>query len=417
MNIYYLHFFLVTHYIFCNCKNSECCKYKRHNIDKAENDEYDKSDNNEFKKKYDNKKNNIIEKNAYFNWFKNNCGLQTVILTLFNIFKNNQKTLEIFKNSNRKLYKNLYSGIFDYNKFEENDNKNNSNEILIDIYVEILKFFKSKVVEIKNKMNNEYWKYDFLYDNNENYSYKKDYNGTNDNEKVIFNEFHELDKNFDEYMWFIDHIVNIEEKYIPNDISSIFQRSFLDNLLHISSLDNINKIFNKEGHKKLIEYINKIFENIEKYKNEIDCTLRIIDIIFIFEEIFHDFIKEKINNNNIYKYNIENETITFEIISDRNDDNLENNNFKKSELLNSDFENMFFITLYCSHKEESIDHVSCIYKDNNGNWWLNGGFNKIIKVDPELIKQQNFKQIMDNYSHIMNYKFVGIDYIIFKNNI
>ena len=190
MNIYYLHFFLVTHYIFCNCKNSECCKYKRHNIDKAENDEYDKSDNNEFKKKYDNKKNNIIEKNAYFNWFKNNCGLQTVILTLFNIFKNNQKTLEIFKNSNRKLYKNLYSGIFDYNKFEENDNKNNSNEILIDIYVEILKFFKSKVVEIKNKMNNEYWKYDFLYDNNENYSYKKDYNGTNDNEKVIFNEFH-----------------------------------------------------------------------------------------------------------------------------------------------------------------------------------------------------------------------------------
>ena len=218
-------------------------------------------------------------------------------------------------------------------------------------------------------------------------------------------------------MWFIDHIVNIEEKYIPNDISSIFQRSFLDNLLHISSLDNINKIFNKEGHKKLIEYINKIFENIEKYKNEIDCTLRIIDIIFIFEEIFHDFIKEKINNNNIYKYNIENETITFEIISDRNDDNLENNNFKKSELLNSDFENMFFITLYCSHKEVSIDHVSCIYKDNNGNWWLNGGFNKIIKVDPELIKQQNFKQIMDNYSHIMNYKFVGIDYIIFKNNI
>jgi hypothetical protein len=76
---------------------------------------------------------------------------------------------------------------------------------------------------------------------------------------------------------------------------------------------------------------------------------------------------------------------------------------------------MFFIELFCSLGGEEVNHVAFIYKDNNGIWWLNGNYNKIIKIDPELIKQQNFKQIMENYSHIMNYKFVGISYIIFKN--
>ena len=76
---------------------------------------------------------------------------------------------------------------------------------------------------------------------------------------------------------------------------------------------------------------------------------------------------------------------------------------------------LYLICLNCTLGGEYVDHNAFIYKDNNGDWWLNGGFSKIIKVDPKLIKQQNFKQIMENHRHIMNYKFVGIRYIIKKN--
>lgn len=131
--------------------------------------------------------------------------------------------------------------------------------------------------------------------------------------------------------------------------------------------------------------------------------------------VFKDFIKINKINDKIYKYNLKNKTITIEFINDENTNNLTNNNFIKSELIKTNFENVYFISLNCTLGGEVTDHVSCIYKDNNENWWLNGGFNKIIKVDLQLIKQQNFKQIMDNYSHIMNYKFIGIKYVLCKN--
>ena len=408
MNAFYFLTFLINFNIFSYKNKSKCYKNKDNNnvIDK---------DNKDNKEKTTNKDKNIIEKNSYFNWYNGNCALQTLILLFFNIFKNNQKIIEKLKNSNKDLYKKLYLEITNYNKFEENNNKNNTNQVFIDIYIEILKFFISKIIDIKTEINDNYWKYNFLYNKDNYYIYNENYNGTNKEEKEIFNKFWVLQNKIETYNQILDNLFSIEnnQKYISNNILNLLEWFYSP----FSILENmINKKLNKEGHKKYIEYLNEILNDIENNKNVLDYKLNEnFNYIQTFEEIFNDLIKEKKENNNIINFTLENETITFEKIEDSNENNLLNNNFKKSQLLNNNFNNMFFIELFVSLGGEEINHIAFIYKDNNGIWWLNGNYNKIIKIDPELIKQQNFKQIMENYSHIMNYKFVGISYIIFKN--
>lgn len=164
---------------------------------------------------------------------------------------------------------------------------------------------------------------------------------------------------------------------------------------------------------KYNDAINEIFQIIENNKYKLDLSSIVSHRDFI-KIVFKDFIKISKINDKIYKYNIEDKTTTIEYVCDSKIENLTNNNFIKSELIKTNFENVYLICLNCQYSQ-NVDHGAFMYKDNNGDWWLNGGFSKIIKVDQELIKQQNFKQIMDNYSHIMNYKFVGIRFVLCKN--
>ena len=246
MNIYYLHFFLVAHCIFCNCKNSKCCKYKRHNINKAENDEDDKNDNNKFKKKYDNKKNNIVEKKAFSRWFRDNCGIQVLIISIIYLFKDNTELLNKFKNSDICFYKKIQVIIERFNDFLNNNEKTLSEQDFVDFYIDILIFFKIKINDSTNNIN-KYIK---------NHPKIIDEKGEENDNAYDDENFQNLYKIRQEYSEILDDLIIIKEN-----------KEIFNVLIEKYKLHNKRFIFNC-----ILTYLKSYFENK-------DCWFKYNDVI------------------------------------------------------------------------------------------------------------------------------------------
>ena len=405
INIFYSIFFFINLNIVCiGCNSCTGCKSNKNKNSKniknnKENNEKDKEKIDAPILKKDDKK-DIIEKNAFSRWFRNNCGIQSLIIFLFYLFKDNTEILNKFKNSNIDFYTKLPMIFEKFNDFLNNNEKTIFENDFVDFYIDILNFFKFKIIDITNKIN-EYIK---------NHPEIIDEDGFNkDDEK--FQSLHDIRLY---YSGILDDLIVINEN--KNFFNSLINKYNLGGLCPISCLHgDLQSYFkNKECWFKYNDVINEIFQIIENNKYKLDLYSKVNYADFL-KTVFEDFIKISESDNKIYKYNIEDKTTTIEYVGDSEIENLTNNNFIKSELIKTNFENVYLICLNCTLGGEYVDHAAFIYKDNNCDWWLNGGYNKIIKVDPELIKQQNFKQIMDNYSHIMNYKFVGIRYVLCKN--
>jgi len=324
-----------------------------------------------------------------------------LIIFLFYIFKDNTEILNKFKNSNIDFYTKLPIIFEKFNDFLNDNEKTISENDFVDFYIDILKFFKLKIIDSTNNIN-EYIK-----------NHPEIINEDGDN-KDDDNNFKHLYNIRAEYNMILDDLIYFKKN--ESSFNTLINKYNIEKSCPFNGLIWFLQSFfkNKNCWFKYNDVINEIFQIIEntKYKLDLSSTVKYGKFL---KAVFEDIIKINKINDKISKYNIEDKTTTIEFVDDRNTNNLTNNNFIKSELIKTNFENVYLITLHCSYSSQDIDHSAFIYKDNNGDWWLNGSFSKIIKVDPELIKQQNFKQIMDNYSHIMNYKFVGIRYVLCKN--
>lgn len=400
INIFYSIFFFINLNIFCvDCNSCTCCNSNKNK--NTNNTKNNKENNEKDKEKIDapilekDDKKNIIVKNAFSRWFRHNCQIQSLIIFLFYLFKDNTEILNKFKNSNIDFYTKLPIIFEKFNDFLNDNEKTISENDFVDFYIDILNFFKFKIIDITNNINSYIEKNPEVIDEDGDTKYNDD----------NFKHLCEIRTN---YNFVLDKLIFFHKN-----------RSYLNTLINKYDLgeggffdlfDCLQSYFNnKNCWIKYNDVINEIFQIIENNKYKLDLSSEVKYERFL-KTVFEDLIKISKINDKISKYNIEDKTTTIEYVWEPY-----NENFIKSKLIKTNFENVYLITLNCSHSSQGFDHSAFIYKDNNGDWWLNGGFSKIIKVDPELIKQQNFKQIMENHRHIMNYKFVGIRFVLLKN--
>ena len=315
-----------------------------------------------------------------------------------------------------KIYSNLFIINLSCCKFNECEN-------VIKEFININKKIKdnNEKILIYNKIIYNLFKVDSLIEFNNNIN-----NNNNNDNLIIFdiiNGYNNFINNNNNYEYLIELFSNIEKKYKnnKNNFDYYFALFYKNVLIYINNIENDNndenkKIINNIENIKKNFFVNnnnnnkikekKIDEIINEFKNKIECSIKIFNLLLKYEQEINKNLNKK-QSNSIYIKLLINYSINF--IKNNNNFNNNNNKKERNSLLNEleiinkkiknfqidieniDIKNNFSIEIINSLKK-LFENVIFILQKN----LLSKTFQKIKNKHLNIVKKSKTNEIFHN---------------------